>query len=316
MSHLRRFRTLSEYEIFRNSDEWVTPNVSAINDIDTIMYNPYEKNNYLRFTSLEDSTISLINNGDNTPNVEYSFDGINDWTTWDYSAISLPAGTTVYMRGNNPDGLYDSYYKYSSFGMTGKIESHGNIMSLLYGDDFKDKLTIPVNNCFSHLFDGCSSLTTAPELPAMTLDDSCYSGMFNGCESLTTAPELPAKTLVSRCYSGMFAVCKSLTTAPELPAMTLTNYCYSGMFYGCSSLTSATELPAATLAEGCYREMFNGCSSLNSITMLATDISAANCLSNWVNGVSSTGTFVKHVDMTSLPSGVDGIPEGWTVENA
>jgi hypothetical protein len=49
--------------------------------------------------------------------------------------------------------------------------------------------------------------------------------------------------------------------------------------------------------------------------MLATDISASNCLYKWVDGVASTGTFVKHKDMTSLPSGIKGIPTGWTVEN-
>jgi hypothetical protein len=61
--------------------------------------------------------------------------------------------------------------------------------------------------------------------------------------------------------------------------------------------------------------MFYGCSNLNSIVMLATGISASNCLKNWVSGVSSTGTFVKHKDMTSLPSGNSGIPSGWTVVN-
>ena len=49
--------------------------------------------------------------------------------------------------------------------------------------------------------------------------------------------------------------------------------------------------------------------------MLATDISATNCLDNWVRNVASTGTFVKAASMTSLPSGEDGIPLGWTVIN-
>ena len=49
--------------------------------------------------------------------------------------------------------------------------------------------------------------------------------------------------------------------------------------------------------------------------MLATDISAKYCLDGWVNGVSSTGTFVKHPNMTSLPTGVSGIPTGWTVQD-
>ena len=34
------------------------------------------------------------------------------------------------------------------------------------------------------MFNGCTSLTTAPELPATTLDTNCYSYMFNGCTSL------------------------------------------------------------------------------------------------------------------------------------
>lgn len=34
------------------------------------------------------------------------------------------------------------------------------------------------------MFYGCTSLTTAPELPATTLVSSCYASMFRGCTSL------------------------------------------------------------------------------------------------------------------------------------
>jgi hypothetical protein len=50
--------------------------------------------------------------------------------------------------------------------------------------------------------------------------------------------------------------------------------------------------------------------------MLATNISPTNCLYNWVYGVADTGTFVKNPDMNSLPTGSNGIPSGWTVQNA
>src|SRR5574344_2006953 len=60
--------------------------------------------------------------------------------------------------------------------------------------------------------------------------------MFNGCTSLTTAPELPATTLAEQCYSYMFNGCTALTTAPELPATTLANYCYQSMFKNCTNL--------------------------------------------------------------------------------
>ena len=86
------------------------------------------------------------------------------------------------------------------------------------------------------MFEGCTSLTTAPALPASTLASSCYSYMFYNCTSLTTAPALPATTLARSCYNSMFNGCTSLTTAPALPATTLASYCYSSMFYGCTSL--------------------------------------------------------------------------------
>ena len=177
--------------------------------------------------------------------------------------------------------------------------------------------TLAGSSCYSGMFQGCTNLTTAPELPATTLASNCYDEMFQGCTNLTTAPELPATELTYRCYAYMFSGCTNLTTAPELPAATLANYCYRDMFLGCTSLTTAPSiLPATTLADYCYYEMFRGCTSLNHITMLATDISASNCLRFWVSNVSPTGTFVKHPDMTTLPTGSSGIPSGWTVEDA
>ena len=175
--------------------------------------------------------------------------------------------------------------------------------------------TTLAQSCYTRIFEGCTSLTSAPELPATTLANNCYQMMFSGCTSLTSAPELPATTLADGCYFSMFGGCKALTEAPELPATTLATSCYQYMFLGCTSLTEAPELPATTLTQSCYYNMFGGCSKLSKITMLATDISASYCLSYWVNGVASSGTFIKSASMTSLPSGSNGIPQGWTVQD-
>jgi hypothetical protein len=47
------------------------------------------------------------------------------------------------------------------------------------------------------MFAGCTSITTAPELPATGLAQGCYSNMFNGCTNLnyikamfTTTPNI------------------------------------------------------------------------------------------------------------------------------
>ena len=84
------------------------------------------------------------------------------------------------------------------------------------------------------------------------------------------------------------------------------------MFMGCSSLTKAPELLASDATKDlCYCDMFGGCGSLNEIRCLATGISARG-QRQWVSGVAPTGTFYKKAGV-EWPTGVSGIPEGWTV---
>ena len=76
--------------------------------------------------------------------------------------------------------------------------------------------------------------------------------MFQGCSSLTTAPAtLPATTMAYKCYNAMFWQCSNLTTAPVLPAPTLVDYCYWGMFGNCTSLNSITCLATNISASYC-----------------------------------------------------------------
>ena len=170
--------------------------------------------------------------------------------------------------------------------------------------------------CYFGMFKDCTSLIEAPYLPATTLAENCYFNMFWNCTALLEAPYLPATTLAHSCYRQMFAGCTNLWKAPVLPATTLAEDCYVFMFYNCLALETAPDLPAQVLAPGCYASMFNNCSNLNSIKMMATNINQPNCLNNWVSGVSSTGTFVKNAAATWNVTGVNGIPEGWTVQTA
>ena len=85
--------------------------------------------------------------------------------------------------------------------------------------------------------------------------------MFRGCTSLTTAPELPATTLANQCYQFMFYGCSSLTTAPTLLATTLVKRCYNNMFYGCSNLSSITCLATDISAQECTYRWVRGVAS-------------------------------------------------------
>ena len=140
--------------------------------------------------------------------------------------------------------------------------------------------------------------------------------MFSGCTSLTSAPTLPATTLADECYYSMFKNCTGLTSAPTLPATTLAYGCYGSMFNGCTSLTTAPTLPATTLVSNCYGSMFDCCSSLTYIKALFTTAPGSSTTDNWVRGVSSNGTFVKSSAATWNVTGDNGVPTGWTVETA
>ena len=278
----------------------------------------------LTFNILSAGTINwTATNTTVTKTIEYKLNN-GEWTSIisntgsSAPTINVIEGDKVQFRGSNTQ-YATSESNYNSFsGSTALFKAKGNIMSLIYGDDFKNKLTISSTYTFYGLFSDCTGLTSANNLilPATSLTNYCYGSMFLGCTSLTSAPKLPTTTLANDCYYQMFLSCTSLTTATELPATTLANDCYKYMFLGCTSLTTAPELPATTLASYCYIDMFDGCKKLNYIKCLATNISANNCTKNWVVGVASGGTFVKAADMTGWTTGNSGIPSGWTVRDA
>ena len=186
--------------------------------------------------------------------------------------INLSNGDVVSFFGDNERFSKSNNRDYYYFDMTGTIEAKGNIQSLM---GFRDKC---VDYCYCHLFDGCTSLTTPPELPA-ELANVCYERMFKGCSNLSTAPQLSQpvnihipgigyQNIYTACYLGMFENCTSLTTPPALPASTLANWCYNSMFAGCTALTTVPTLSSIDTkyySQFSYAYMFQGCTSLSTV---------------------------------------------------
>ncbi len=307
---------------------------------------PEPENQYLTIVSkaktFTNTIIFKALNSAVTKTISASTDG-EIWTAYTSSDSGTPIAILdenqkVFLRGENTS--YDGVCFKPDF----DYEVYGNIMSLIYGESYKENKTLPggeqyvfknlfsssdltsaewlslpaetlTYGCYYGMFSGCTSLTAAPELPATTLAEGCYNFMFGGCSRLETAPELKATEMVNGCYANMFYGCESLVNAPELPATTLANGCYRQMFYGCTSLTTAPDLPATTLVDECYRDMFNGCRNLNYIKCLATNASSTVYTTSWVYGVASSGTFIKAASMSGWTTGIHGIPEGWVVED-
>lgn len=237
---------------------------------------------YVTFTAAKAQTFKMTTEGDYAiSGLEYSLDG-NNWTAVEKDKEVEFGGAkgSLRLRGKNPNGTASSsVYNYSTITFTHsdvKVACTGDIRTLLDWEYYK---TVDTQNArFYNLFDHCTALTSAPELPAENLANYCYKSMFYGCSSLKTAPKLPAKTMASECYTHMFNGCSSLKKAPELPAETLADACYSSMFQECYALESApASLPAKKMASQCYSWMFNGCSSLKVAPELPATELARNC---------------------------------------
>lgn len=218
---------------------------------------------YLTFSSPNEFTLAVKNGGGWDGALEY-FASNETWATWDgadtLSAVYNGGEYVLYLRGIGNSVITGG----SSWDLVGiDIKCIGNIENLLdYATVESGNHPIMGDNCYREMFNNCTSLTQAPNLPATTLAAGCYWDMFDGCTSLIKAPALPATILKDNCYSNMFQFCRALTQPPALPATTLADDCYSLMFSHCDSLTQVPDLPATTLAYQCYSNMFKDCISL------------------------------------------------------
>ena len=254
---------------------------------------------YFTIESLEDNNEIQFIKGSSAPvkTIEWSIDG----TTWTSSTSSttptvvttLNTGDKIMIRGNNTQYASSGSGGYENRLISTKtINMYGNIMSLLYGDNFVGQTTLPAKYTFCRLFSAGKMIDTSNLiLPATNTTEACYRSLLDNNSTLIYTPKiLPALTLTKECYVNMFNKAYNIITSPILPALTLAQECYGGLFWNCSKL--------------------------DNITCLATNISASQCTNMWVYNVKSTGTFTKNSSMTSWTRGQYGIPSGWTVVNA
>lgn len=264
---------------------------------ETCIYNPVHdySSDYLTFVVLTAGTIPWKSVGTGmAKTIEYSINH-GAWTsiTADSSTvINVSVNDEVRLRGNNNTYAKDKS-NYSGFeGGTATYNIEGNIMSLVYGDNFVG------NNTLTGTYNFCSMFKLSNAISAENMI-------------------LPATTLTNYCYRAIFSKAGTLTKAPALPATTLAQGVYWYAFEECP-ITTAPDLLAPTLVRECYGYMFTGCTSLNYIKCTATSgFGTYQCLQGWVTSVARNGTFVKDVDAPVESgywvTGTSGIPTTWMV---
>ena len=275
------------------------PHVVSIKETNEVIYYDVVKyaNDYFTLNIISDGDMRwAVNHYQVSKTISYSKDNGTTWidisSTIEGASIPVVTGDVVIFKGDN-----SSYFERGMschFKGTAKFNASGNVMSLIYGDDFVGKYEFTDSYCLHGLFE-YSNIVNAENLvlPATTLTEGCYHSMFYGCKLLVNVPELPVTTLVKKCYQNMFGGCNLLTTTPELPVTTLAEDCYRGMFYGCTSLTKAPTLPATKLAVSCYSGMFNGCTSLETAPELPATKLEYTCYTNMFSGCTNLYNLTK-----------------------
>lgn len=269
-------------------------------------------------TALENNVdVSLVIENPSKPSAQvsllYSLDGQN-WSDFIVGQTVVTISNTndkMFVKANKENTTF-SYdistseqedYNGIMFSFSRKAKVSGNILYLLNGENpnsvqMKDyafaALFMDCDNlvdasalilpeklsrlCYCNMFLNCTSLKTAPVLPATVLAYGCYNGMFYECSSLQNAPALPAVVMAEKCYSGMFYDCKSLQEAPALPSTSLAYGCYTLMFFGCTALQEVPDLPAEYVPTSAYNAMFGSCTSLvNAPAIAATTVELKAC---------------------------------------
>jgi hypothetical protein len=281
---------------------------------------------YFTIESLQDSNEIKMNRNKtpNNPILSYSLDDGETWTTTTISGAvtfaTINTGDKIIFKGNNTKyaTVWDTY---NFFNATKQFKVYGNIMSLFNGDDFKENSEFNSNTHHCAGLFRTTYLVDASNLilPATILYESSYNGMFRGCSNLVNGPKLlPALNIPPDGYSSMFESCTSLVEAPEMLATTVSGdaalnrmFCMNRTRIVTAAMTKSPILRITNPGSytNVYQQLFCGNGNITEVTILAegTDLS----FTNWL-GYTNSGGVIKKLSTTTLKSGYDGIPSGWT----
>lgn len=244
--YLKQFTNHSQYESYIATD-YAKPNVSYCVQQNEVHYNPIVpfEEQYLTFDILTDGTVQWYPVYPNVNTIYASLDNGNTWQalTQENDTLDVVQGDKIIFKGEsiNYANLRGEWESYSSFGGTSKFNVSGNILSLNYGDNFRQYTVLPqieeYDMHFYGLFSG-SNVVSAKNLvmPLNTtnLHTDSYSSYANMFSSTPYLEEIPEKIPVIQnsflSYSGI----KNLIISNNVISIDVS-------FYNCSMLSIIVE---------------------------------------------------------------------------
>lgn len=201
--------TITVRDVFTNKSDSKT--ITAYESIDPSSY----RDKYLTFEITNGGSILLRSGLETGITIDVRING-GSWQT-----KKPKSGTTIDIAVVPGDKLefraQRSQYNHNIFGSAYgcRFNLSGNIMSIVTPSNFSGVTRINETYIFRDLFRSCLGVVDAGNLvmPATALTNACYERMFQGCTSMTRAPFLPAKEMggLSWCYRNMFYGCSSLS---------------------------------------------------------------------------------------------------------
>ena len=224
-TYLHLYKTKQAHDADYNGSAYEEPWVAYVMATEEVSYNKHHDYSleYLTFTALESGTFTLTIPSDvdtsYLESVSYSTDGGQNWTTTQngatYITVTTPtinAGEKVLWKGIGVS-MAASNRVTSQFSSTGNYKVSGNVMSLLYGDNFSSASSFSAGSTynFTRLFRDSIHLVMASDLilPATTLVSNCYMYMFYNCSNLNYIKAMftttPSNTYTSNWVRGIAA---------------------------------------------------------------------------------------------------------------
>ena len=209
---------------------------------------------YLTFEAIDDCTFNFYKlSMESFSSPLYSID-MGEWKgKWDspeHDWVTVRAGQTIRWKWKPRFNSSDYYmHKIGYFASTGRFNAKGYVSSMLYGEECLEKNGDEYNwwYVYTQLFKGNTGLTSAADvvLPTYTYN-GYFISMFEGCTSLISAPVIPATVLRGYEYNAMFSGCTNLNAITYLSSRANSTHNYnwlygvapSGTFYKKSYLTN------------------------------------------------------------------------------
>ena len=254
MRYIQSFQNDAAIQTAVDSKELGKPYVALNESAGTIDWNSKEKDyskEYFTIEALEDDVLKVFFNTAFTMN--YSVNG-GEWESiartgsTDFNkTIPCSAGDVIQFKSTTSINMETRRGMFK--GNTMKFVAYGNIMSLTKGDNYYGK-TFHADNwyCFQDFFSGSTGLQEAKNIILPNnITPSVYMYMFAGCTSLTTAPVLPAATInKGNVYANMFNGCSKLNYIKCLATNISGSYCTTNWLAGVSA--TGTFVKAANMS--------------------------------------------------------------------